>query len=247
MDQQARTAALDVETIPRGRMLWRFVRQIAFALISIVVLVVAFGVLNPRFLSGGNWFHIAQQVAVIAILATGQTFIIATAGIDISQGSVVALSSMICAIAIVDAHMSSGVAIVLTLALGAVIGASVPTNRNGCSITSAQRITSGSFRLSTRYLTGRLTAPYGRKSRRTLPIMLSTWRCISAQRRIGETSGLFRPTNHWLPHPTPSGPRIHLHEGLGGYAGKDGNRKRISIFSIKAKMGIEVPFPVTIR
>ncbi|HQT60053.1 MAG TPA: ABC transporter permease [Acidiphilium sp.] len=123
MDQQARTAALDIESMPRGRMLWRFVRQIAFALISIVVLVVVFGVLNPRFLSGGNWFHIAQQVAVIAILATGQTFIIATAGIDISQGSVVALSSMICAIAIVDAHMPPAIAIVLTLALGAVIGA----------------------------------------------------------------------------------------------------------------------------
>jgi ribose transport system permease protein len=123
MDLGTGTTTPAIEVIPRGRMALRFVRQIAFALISIVVLVVIFGVLNPRFLSGANWFHIAQQVAVIAILATGQTFIIATAGIDISQGSVVALTSMICAIAIVDAHLPVVLAIILTLALGAIIGA----------------------------------------------------------------------------------------------------------------------------
>ncbi|MGC9272075.1 ABC transporter permease [Acidiphilium sp.] len=100
----------------------RFIRQLAFALISIAVLIVIFGVLNPRFLSPINWFHITQQVAVIAILAIGQTFIIATAGIDISQGSVVALSSMICALIIVDTHLGIFAGIMLTLALGALVG-----------------------------------------------------------------------------------------------------------------------------
>lgn len=123
MDQPARTLPLERETIPRARMLLVFVRQLAFALISIAVLTAVFGALNPRFLSTANWFHIAQQVAVVAILATGQTFIIATAGIDISQGSVLALSSMICALALVNAHLPIGVAILLTLILGAAIGA----------------------------------------------------------------------------------------------------------------------------
>lgn len=123
MDQQARPALLERAVIPRSRALLRFIRQLAFALISIAFLVAVFGTANPRFLSAINWFHIAQQVAVVAILAVGQTFIIATAGIDISQGSVVALSSMICAIAIVDAHTPFGIAILLTLLLGAVIGA----------------------------------------------------------------------------------------------------------------------------
>jgi ribose/xylose/arabinose/galactoside ABC-type transport system permease subunit len=86
------------------------------------VLIVIFGILNPRFLSPVNWFHITEQVAVIAILAIGQTFIIATAGIDISQGSVVALSSMICALIIVDTHLGIVAGIVLTLALGALVG-----------------------------------------------------------------------------------------------------------------------------
>lgn len=122
MDQQTQPL-IQVETIPRGRALLRFVRQLAFALISIAALVVVFGFLNPRFLSPVNWFHIAQQVAVIAILAIAQTFIIATAGIDISQGSVVALSSMICAIVIVDTHLGIVLGILLTLLLGALVGA----------------------------------------------------------------------------------------------------------------------------
>jgi ribose transport system permease protein len=121
MDQQIRSQ-IKIETRPRGAGLLRFVRQLAFALISIAVLIVIFGILNPRFLSPINWFHITQQVAVIAILAIGQTFIIATAGIDISQGSVVALSSMICALIIVDAHLGIVAGIVLTLALGALVG-----------------------------------------------------------------------------------------------------------------------------
>ncbi|OZB29516.1 ABC transporter permease [Acidiphilium sp. 34-64-41] len=115
----------EIETVPRGRAALRFVRQLAFALISIVVLIIIFGILNPRFLSAINWFHITQQVAVIAILAIGQTFIIATAGIDISQGSVVALSSMICAIILVDTHLGMIAAVALTLLLGAVVGAIV--------------------------------------------------------------------------------------------------------------------------
>ena len=98
------------------------VRQLGFALISIVVLVVIFSVMNPRFLSLDNWYHIAQQVAVIAILAVGQTFIIATAGIDISQGSVVALASMVCALCMVNGHWPFGFAILATLAMGAVVG-----------------------------------------------------------------------------------------------------------------------------
>lgn len=121
MDQQT-TPGIEIETRPRGAGLLRFVRQLAFALISIAVLIVIFGILNPRFLSPVNWFHITQQVAVIAILAIGQTFIIATAGIDISQGSVVALSSMICALIIVDTHLGIIAGIVLTLALGALVG-----------------------------------------------------------------------------------------------------------------------------
>jgi ribose transport system permease protein len=120
MDQQANHQGT-IEKPPRRRL--ATLRQLAFALISIIVLIIVFGILNPRFLSPINWFHIAQQVAVIGILAVGQTFIIATAGIDISQGSVVALTSMVCAIILVNTGMGIVAAILLTLLLGAVVGA----------------------------------------------------------------------------------------------------------------------------
>lgn len=122
-EMKPEVSKVEIDTIGSGQKAWRFLRQLGFALISIAVLVVIFSVMNPRFLSLVNWYHIAQQVAVIAILAIGQTFIIATAGIDISQGSVLSLSSMICALCIVDAHFPVGAAIIATLALGAVIGA----------------------------------------------------------------------------------------------------------------------------
>ncbi len=49
------------------------------------------------FLDAGNLTDILRQVSVIGILSLGMTFVILTAGIDLSVGSVVALSSSIVA------------------------------------------------------------------------------------------------------------------------------------------------------
>lgn len=122
---------MSVDTLARGTVYTRRsrlerllaeVRQLAFALVSIIALIIIFGLLNPRFMSAVNWYHISQQVAIIAILAVGQTFIIATAGIDISQGSVVALTSMIAAIATVSFGWPTIAAVAATLFVGAVVG-----------------------------------------------------------------------------------------------------------------------------
>jgi ribose/xylose/arabinose/galactoside ABC-type transport system permease subunit len=102
--------------------LLRYLRQLGFALISIIVLVIIFTLLNHRFFSYVNWYHIAQQVAMIALLAVGQTFIVATAGIDISQGSVLALSAMVCAILIVNVGFPPLLAVLVALLVGALAG-----------------------------------------------------------------------------------------------------------------------------
>lgn len=106
----------------RGRRLLAALRQLAFALVSIIFLIAVFSALNPRFLSPINWYHIAQQVSVVAILSVGQCFVIATAGIDISQGSVLALSSMVCALLMVNAGLPIVLAVLATLALGVLVG-----------------------------------------------------------------------------------------------------------------------------
>ena len=65
------------------------------ALIALVVLVAAFALLSPEFLTTGNVTILIKHVAINAILAMGMTFVILTGGIDLSVGSVAGLVGMI--------------------------------------------------------------------------------------------------------------------------------------------------------
>jgi ribose transport system permease protein len=56
----------------------------------------------PNFLKSDNLLNIANQIAVIAIVAIGMTMIIITGGIDLSVGSLIALSAVVCAMLIRD-------------------------------------------------------------------------------------------------------------------------------------------------
>ncbi len=51
----------------------------------------------PTFLLADNLRNVAGQIAVIAIVAVGMTLVIITAGIDLSVGSLIALSAVVCA------------------------------------------------------------------------------------------------------------------------------------------------------
>jgi ribose transport system permease protein len=50
----------------------------------------------PLFLTTGNLLNIANQIAIIAMIAIGMTMVIITAGIDLSVGSLIALSAVVC-------------------------------------------------------------------------------------------------------------------------------------------------------
>lgn len=56
----------------------------------------------PNFLKADNLLNIANQIAVIAILAIGMTIVIITGGIDLSVGSLIALSAVITAMIVRD-------------------------------------------------------------------------------------------------------------------------------------------------
>src|SRR5260221_7606354 len=56
----------------------------------------------PNFLKSENLLNIANQIAVIAIVAVGMTFVIITGGIDLSVGSLIALSAVVAALLIRD-------------------------------------------------------------------------------------------------------------------------------------------------
>lgn len=80
----------------------RRVTPIAFlgqfrALIFLLLLVLFFSLLKPEFLAPLNVFNILRQASINGLIAVGMTFVILTGGIDLSVGSVLALSGIVAA------------------------------------------------------------------------------------------------------------------------------------------------------
>ncbi len=67
-------------------------------LIFLIVLMAVFAILEPRFLSPLNLFNVMRQVSIYGLLAIGMTFVILTAGIDLSVGSMIAFSGLAAAL-----------------------------------------------------------------------------------------------------------------------------------------------------
>jgi ribose/xylose/arabinose/galactoside ABC-type transport system permease subunit len=77
--------------------------------------------LSPSFATVSNLFNVARQVSINAIMAAGMTFVILTAGIDLSVGSVLAYSGAIMA-GLLASALPLGVGIGAGLAVGALLG-----------------------------------------------------------------------------------------------------------------------------
>lgn len=63
----------------------------------LALLMIVFGVLEPRFLTPYNLLNVLRQVSIYGLVALGMTFVILTAGIDLSIGSVIALAGLVAA------------------------------------------------------------------------------------------------------------------------------------------------------
>ncbi|HJU85901.1 MAG TPA: ABC transporter permease, partial [Gemmatimonadota bacterium] len=63
-------------------------------LAGLVALCVALWIATPHFLTTANLLNVVEQSTLIGIIAAGMTFVILTAGIDLSVGSIVALSGV---------------------------------------------------------------------------------------------------------------------------------------------------------
>lgn len=86
--------------------------------VVLVIAIIVFGVINPRFLFPANLSLITQQVAVVGTLALAQTLIILTAGIDLSVGAAMIFSSMVVA----QTAAVNGVPGALALVIGLIVG-----------------------------------------------------------------------------------------------------------------------------
>jgi inositol transport system permease protein len=65
--------------------------------VCLVVLMVVFAILQPQFLSARNLFNVMRQISIEGLIAIGMTFVILTAGIDLSVGSLVACAGLVAA------------------------------------------------------------------------------------------------------------------------------------------------------
>jgi ribose transport system permease protein len=96
---------------------WQNSRQLG-TLIGLLLVMIIFWILSPYFMTVSNLLNIAEQTSINAIIAVGMTFVIITAGIDLSVGSIVALSG----VALAD-MLQAGHAGPLAIAVGLMVGA----------------------------------------------------------------------------------------------------------------------------
>jgi ribose transport system permease protein len=102
--------------VSRGRDLFRPVLELqAFQILLILIIIlVIFSLLAPQdFPTWGNARQVLQNMSILAVMGIGMTFIIITAGIDLSIGSVLVFSGVISAITMRDLGSEGwGVAII---------------------------------------------------------------------------------------------------------------------------------------
>ena len=116
------------------------------SLIALVVLVILAGLVSPTASDGsriffelGNLTDILRQVSVIGIISLGMTFVILTGGIDLSVGSVLALSTALVASMLTKPWLAGSPALHMALAIAiAVLACGVVGALNGLVVARLQ-------------------------------------------------------------------------------------------------------------
>ncbi len=99
----------------------QYLRQLGGIFLSLVVLCVFFSLANNRFMSVANFMNILQQVSVVAIVAFGMTWVILLGEIDLSVGSIIAVTGMVGA-QVLALDYGFIPALLITLFAGALLG-----------------------------------------------------------------------------------------------------------------------------
>ena len=144
------------------------------AAVPLVVLMIVLPLANPRFLTVSNLTSVLLQAAVYVIMALGMSFVLMTGGIDLSQGSLLALTGVVAAY-IVQNQGSVLLAILASILVGALVGVV-----NG-SVISRLSIPPFIMTLSTMYLCRGLTLVITQAS----PISSDTFRWIGSGDFLG--------------------------------------------------------------
>ena len=89
--------------------------------IALIILMAVITIINSNFLTANNLLNLLLQVTSNALIAFGMTFVILTGGIDLSVGSILALSSALTA-GLLGSGMPVTLAILISLIMGCILG-----------------------------------------------------------------------------------------------------------------------------
>ncbi|HEX2914429.1 MAG TPA: ABC transporter permease [Chloroflexia bacterium] len=97
---------------PARRLLYLSLREAGIG-IALIVITIVFSIIAPYFATTDNFLKIFVQISINTVLAVGMTFVILLAGIDLSVGSVLALSTVVGAQIMISPSMPTELAIFL--------------------------------------------------------------------------------------------------------------------------------------
>lgn len=96
--------------------------QVLTVTAGLIVLSIAFGIVNPVFFSSRNVGNLLRQIAPILLIGIGQSYVLITGNIDLSIGSLIGMSCMISA-TLMTKGTNPWVSVAITLVCCLVIGA----------------------------------------------------------------------------------------------------------------------------
>ena len=94
-------------------------------LLALVAVCIVLAFMSPNFLTVSNSFDVMRQVSINAVISFGMTLSILLGGIDLSVGSILALSSVLAAMAMKGGHgagLAAGIAILAGAGMGSLNG-----------------------------------------------------------------------------------------------------------------------------
>lgn len=91
-------------------------------IIVLIVLCVGMAFLSPVFMTSYNLVNILQQITVNGVIALGMTVVIFTGGVDLSVGSVLAVTGIVMGKMMVEQGVHPAIAVIVGLLIGAVFG-----------------------------------------------------------------------------------------------------------------------------
>lgn len=127
MQQETASRAMEdkLAGVPGGRRRPVWLRRVGdfWTLGTLLLIIIVFGMVQPNFISASNWFSTTTYMTETLLLAIGETFVIVTAGIDLSVGAIEGLAGVAGALTMLAAaHLGQNLAIVLGVLVGLLTG-----------------------------------------------------------------------------------------------------------------------------